>query len=281
MFDIKYLLRKSLHFYCTSFPLRGRYSLANHLGSLIATGHEDHLLISGMRIPMDHSLAMYRYIYYGLYEEDFIRFLNRVIREGDVIIEPGTNIGYITSVLSGLVGDKGKVITLEPSRICFSKVQHYLSAPNIILLHKALIDEGKNVSFTDKPIVIQHGYSAISELTTKDPKDNVYDIPGISVDSLIESYNLQNVRLLKLDIEGSEYKALKGAENALSRNVIDYILVESLFDEENKEVNELISEQLSRHGYKPYLMKRNRIQSVQLSDLSGKRLDLIWSHLNS
>ena len=239
------------------------------------------MIINGMHIPIDHSLAMYRYIYYGLYEEEFIRFLKRVVRTGDVIIEPGMNIGYITSVLSGLVGDKGKVIALEPSRICFSKVQGYLSAPNIILLHKALIDEDKNVSFTDKSIVIELGYSAVSELTITDPKDNVYEIPGISVDTLMESYQVKNIRFLKLDIEGSEHIALKGAENALSRKAIDYILVESLFDEENKEINELISEQLSRHGYKPYLMKRNRIQPIQLSDLYGKRLDLIWSHLNS
>lgn len=272
-------LRKALRYFCTTFPVRGRYRLADKLGKVIAPSEVEYIDVSGTSMPIDHSVAMYRYIYYGLYEEHFVNFLKREIRKGDIVIEPGVNVGFITAVLSGLVGNNGRIIALEPSKICYNKIKNYLVKPNITLLNKALAEKDGQANFTDKDIVISHGYSTLSEFTEKEDNDNEYAIDTTSIDSLFASYSLATIRLVKLDIEGAELKALQGASNALSKRAIDFILVETTFDEKYDSVNREIGELLKGYGYSPFLMESNSLVKVDYFSLKNTRHDIIWTYL--
>jgi len=274
------LLRKLLRYFCSNFHVRGRFRLANSVGKLLApSNHFETINVYGTYIPIDHSIAMYRYVYYGVYEEYFINFLKRILKSGDIVIEPGVNIGYVTAILSSLVGSSGKIFAIEPSRICFEKIQTYLINPNIKLLNKALSDKTGESAFIDKGIVISHGYSTLSEFTKKESGDSEYLIPITSVDDLMLEHMIDHIRLLKLDIEGAELLALKGSSNALSNKKIDYVLVETTFNNENHKTNKLIEHEFFKNGYKPYLMLRNQIKLVDLDSILNSRHDIIWTHL--
>src|SRR5688572_18114779 len=118
---MKGVLRKILKWWCSSVKFRGRHKLAFKFGEMIQpAGGKDHVKIGNIVLPIDHNIPMYRYVYYGIYEEDFIAFLKRTLKPGDVVVEPGANVGYVTAIMSQLVGENGLVISIEPSRHCFT-----------------------------------------------------------------------------------------------------------------------------------------------------------------
>jgi len=273
------ILRILLRAFTTSFHVRGRHRLANKLGNILAPNAEEQIDIDGIKLPIDHNIAMYRYIYYGVYEEEFVSLLRRIIKQGDVVIEPGANVGYITAILSSLVGENGKVFSLEPSNICYKKIVSYLTKPNIILMNYAIADIDGELNFIDKEIVISQGYSAFSEFAGKRETDNEYLIPTITVDTLIAKNNLKQIKLLKLDVEGAELMALKGASKALSNKQIDYILVETAFIDVYKSLNQEVHVILTKSGYDCYLMTTNGLKKFDFTKEEGSRHDVIWTCL--
>ena len=271
------VFRLFLRWYCKTFHVRGRHQLANIIGKKLAPSKVEILNIDGILLPVDHSIEMYRYIYYGMYEEKFISLLKRIIKPGDIIIEPGANIGYITAILSSLVGNNGKVFSLEPSRICFKKIINYLTKPTIILMNIAIADIDGELYFTDKERVITRGFSTFSKFTSKQDTDNEYLIPTIKVDTLISRYNLKHIKLLKLDVEGSELIALRGASQALMNNLIDYILVETSFISSIISTQEEINKLLISCGYSCYLMGNTKLIPYSNSLGKGEMPDVIWT----
>lgn len=71
------------------------------------------------------------------------------------------------------------------------------------------------------------------------------EVDVTTIDTLVSRYKLDDVTLLKLDIEGSEYKALEGAVNLLQEQHPS-VFVEVNEDHELKRVRAF----LSRFGYK-------------------------------
>ncbi len=271
------IFRTSLRAFCAAFPIRGRHRLANSVGKILSPANEEIINIGGIQFPVDHHVEMYRYIYYGIYEEYFVNLLKRIVKQGDIIIEPGANVGYITSLLSELVGKNGKVYSMEPSKICFKKIATYLNKDNIQLMNVAIADIDGKLNFVDKDIVIEHGYSTFSKFSGKKENDSEYEIPTITVDTLMVQNKIQRARLLKLDVEGAELMALNGAKKTLKEKRIDYILVETVFRDDCKKLNEEIYEVLVSNGYTPYLMKKNTLSTFDYKKENHSRHDVIWT----
>ena len=223
-------------------------------------------------LPLDLSDPFQRYIYYGLYESHFVAHLRATLRPGDVMIDPGTNIGYISAVAADLLGPEGQVISLEPSRTCFARLSGYLALPNVELLHAALYDKPGHSRFCDTPRVIARGFACLAEI--EEPEDaTVYEIECLTVDDICEARSIRSIRYLKLDIEGAELAALQGARRMLDAGAIDYILVESDFgDARTAEVCRL----LEAHAYRPFRPDRKGRLHPLDADRRHGRFDVIW-----
>lgn len=277
---MKSILRSILKWYCRNFKFRGRHRLANKLGlRIMPKGGRDAIQIGRINLPIDHNIPMYRYVYYSIYEEEFVDFLKKTIKKGDTVIDPGTNVGYISAILSDLVGEHGRVFSIEPSRQCFNLIKTYLVAPNITLLNSALYNENVTKRFVDKANVVSSGYSAFNEYTGQLEGDDSYDIETITLKTLYDRYSISHIKFLKLDIEGAELAALIGCGNLLADHKIDYILVETNFIASHEKNNAAIINLFGQHGYKPHLPKSKGLVPVNLDQLKGQRLDIIWSHL--
>lgn len=278
--ELKKLLRVFLRFLCHLLPVRGRHRLADKLGRLIAPNYIEYIKIGDILFPIDHSIRMYRFIYYGIYEEEFINFLRRVITKGDVVIDPGTNVGYISAFVSGLVGKEGRIFSVEPSKICFDKLQKYLVSPNIRLYFAAISDVKGRSLFIDKATVVEKGYSTLAEFTSKADNDSAYEVETITIDDLVTENQLKKIKLLKLDVEGAELKALYGSIESIKNKQIDYILIETGFSNTKKAYNNEIYTLLTSSNYKPYRMLRNSLVALDFFNSNNKRQDVIWTHLD-
>jgi FkbM family methyltransferase len=145
-----------------------------------------------------------------------------ILRPGDVFIDAGANIGIYTVLASSLVGPEGHVIAIEmmPDTCEILRAHVRLNQCRNVAIHNRALhcEEGASVdAFVTKnhygqaSIVI----AAASSLTVP--------VKTVTLGSLIGD---NRIRLLKLDLEGAELLALRGAGDALTG--IDAIVYEDL-----------------------------------------------------
>lgn len=277
---IKAPLRKVVRATVQAFPVRGRFRLVKWVAPWIAPPADQLFQLNGVNLALDQSLFMHQLIYYGLYEPHLVNFLRRNLREGDIVLEPGANIGYLSAVCLGLVGASGHVHSFEPSPIAHGRISGHnnLAAhSNWSLRRMALTDHTGEGIFNDTPRVMKAGYAALQDAAT--PVDS---IPGTveltSVDAFCQAQGIGHVRFLKLDIEGSELPALKGAAGMLAQKAIDIILVETTTQAGgHRQRAEAIDALLRKAGYSSYhLTPSGRTKPINVLKEVPYREDIIW-----
>lgn len=149
-------------------------------------------------------------------------------------IDVGANIGFMTAYF----GSKWKTVTaFEPTPTIFKCLKENCKKQNIILQNLAVSDvEGEllfaingkseiNQVISDKKYLKKHW----SSLT----------VPSITLDSL----NIKNVDIIKIDVEGHELSVIKGAEQLIKKNK-PLIVIEISFE------NKILDKEISyNHSY--------------------------------
>ncbi len=159
--------------------------------------------------------------HYGCCEPEVVHLMRRVIRPGDFVIDGGTSIGFMTLVMSRLVGEQGHVEAFEPSTLNFNKLRANLALnkiDNVAIVNRALWSEDTQVELH------QALDSGSSSLAPFEGVLNRIPVGGLTLDTWCLAH-YQAPRLLKLDIEGAELHALIGAGGMLTRG-IDFISCE-------------------------------------------------------
>ena len=65
-------------------------------------------------------------IFLGGWEKSTIIFLKQNLKYGDSIIEVGANIGAHSLLISKLIGEKGRLIAIEPTEYALGKLKRNL-----------------------------------------------------------------------------------------------------------------------------------------------------------
>lgn len=146
-----------------------------------------------------------------LYEPHIIDEFVTNIQEGDVCIDVGANIGHHTIIMSQSAGEQGKVYAFEPIPFIRSQMEES------ILLNKI-----KNTSIL--PVGLSNKEE---ELTLYINKDNVGGSSLVNVNNgesisiqlkTLDSYSINHVDFIKIDVEGFEHHVLLGGEKTISRS---------------------------------------------------------------
>lgn len=147
------------------------------------------------------------------YDKPTVEFIKHFVKEGDVCIDVGANIGYFTELLSDAVGKQGEVIAFEASPIHFKTLKRNMelnNAKNYKLLNLALSDTKGHASiFTmNSTGSIVSDYSSYGLKTVS--RDEIEMLP---LDDVL-SYQ-ENIKFIKIDVDGNELQVLKGAHNII------------------------------------------------------------------
>ncbi len=276
---IKGPARKGLRFMVKTLPLRGRQRLVDLVGPWIAPPIGEPLALNGMFLVLNHQVRQHRMIYYGLYEEGMMNFLSLHVRPGDVVMDPGANVGYVTAYCLGLVGPGGHVHSFEPSPSANAHIRQSNKMGghvNWTLWDLALTDHEGTGTFYDTPRVMRVGYACLATAAT--PKDGIpFEVKLTTVDKFCAEQGIQRVRFLKLDIEGSELRALKGAARMLAGNAIDIIMVETATYGTARPIAEKINTLLKDAGFRSHSMRRNgTLRPLDVMAMAPCRKDVIW-----
>lgn len=152
-----------------------------------------------------------------LHEEGIRKAYEAVLAEGDIAIDGGAHSGKHTLPLAAAVGESGRVFAFEPSPEPFARLQAALKesgSGNVTAIGKALSDSSETqvsfLVFPDRPGV--SGFTRRSDSAGRLPSEQI-SVNTTTIDGL--PLGVGPVGFIKLDVEGAELLALKGAENVV------------------------------------------------------------------
>jgi len=162
----------------------------------------------------------------GIWEETLTNYVKKIIKEGDVVLDIGANMGYFTLIFAKLVGDKGKVFAFEPEPNNFSLLKKNVEVngyTNVILENKGLSHENKITKlYLSKGNVGQHRI-----YKSKYTGEDFVLIKTTSIDNYFQKDPIsEKISFIKMDVEGSEYGVLKGMKSLLDKNKPITIMLE-------------------------------------------------------
>lgn len=149
------------------------------------------------------------------------KFLRKTLSPGDVAVDVGANIGIYTQLLSRWVGPTGLVHSFEPSPENFGRLKSATrKLANVRLSHAAVGESSRRTTLyvSDKLNVDHRAY-----LPEGDSRHTV-PIEMIALDDYFKPG--QRVDLIKMDIQGYELHALRGASRVLADNPSANLLLE-------------------------------------------------------
>lgn len=135
------------------------------------------------------------------------------VKRGDIVIDCGANIGAFTR--KALSKGAELVIALEPSTSNLECLRRNLEAEidqgRVIVCQRGVWDKNGQV-FLEMTSPINPGCHAIVE-TSENKCGEWVDVT--TIDNLVRELKLHRVDFIKMDIEGSEQRAVAGAKNTL------------------------------------------------------------------
>jgi len=149
----------------------------------------------------------------GYFEQDITEVINNITGHEMTVLDIGANTGVHTLRFASLVGYTGRVYAFEPTEFAFNRLKNNInlnSFENIIAEKLALSDgtsKNQNIEFRsswnldslDNPLVINEFV-------------NFY-----TLDDYVLENKITKIDIIKIDIDGFEYLALKGGINSLNK----------------------------------------------------------------
>jgi FkbM family methyltransferase len=137
-----------------------------------------------------------------------------------VALDGGGNVGYHTKGLAEHL-TAGRVISVEANRATYETLLRNTSRfSNVTAVYAALQDDPGRQTVTFNCSPSHPGRSGISRLwDTISPGKVAYEpaaaVPATTIDKLVREHGLARLDFIKLDLEGGEYHAMRGAEHSL------------------------------------------------------------------
>jgi FkbM family methyltransferase len=149
-----------------------------------------------------------RAFWLGTYEAHFQRLMMKELKPGAVFYDIGANVGFYSLLASGLV-QSGKVFAFEPlpRNVFYLKRHLELNAVrNVEVYELAISDHAGRASF-DEGADCGSGHLGSGGLS----------VQTATLDGLIHEQRIAPPAFVKMDIEGGELSALRGAWSCLTK----------------------------------------------------------------
>jgi len=157
-------------------------------------------------------------MYFGSYAPLIVEAMKRLLEPGDVFIDVGANVGYLSAIAAGLVGLRGEVHCFEPVPAYFERVSKL-----------AELNPGHSIAAIPCAAGARPGTCVI--YVTREPGQNTLvrgykggpeiiatmEVPVVRLDSYIEARGIGRVALVKIDAEGFELPVLEGLRGYFER----------------------------------------------------------------
>lgn len=211
-------------------------------------------------------------LYCGLHEFNDMGFLLHFLRENDLFVDIGANVGSYTILASAQIGANS--IAIEPIPSTYKNLTQNIYVNNIeakVQSHNiALGSENGEISFTSSLDTMNH--------VSNEKSDNDIIVTVSTLDNILKDKSVP--ALIKIDVEGFETEVLKGASLTLKDERLKAIIIElngsgKQFGFEEKEIHE----NLLNLSFKPYTYNPFK-RSLTLVETYGEENTIYIRDLN-
>jgi len=148
-------------------------------------------------------------------------FYLEYLREGMTVFDVGANVGELTLLFSRFV-EGGSVHAFEASGATYKKLELVCDATgkrNVRLNHLALSDKNGSIRLH----VYEDALSSFNSQAARPLKDyglnfesiGIEETPATTVDDYCDREKIEQIDLLKIDVEGAEFQVMQGARRML------------------------------------------------------------------
>lgn len=167
------------------------------------------------------------------------------VKQNDIVIDAGANVGNISLFFSKNVGENGKVYCFEPDKFNIDLLKENFNLNKDLYANWKIVDlllwnEHTFLDFQESGTV---GSSAV----WFSDKVNSVKKQAVTIDGWSKSQNLPTINFIKMDIEGAEIEAIEGCVEIIEKfkpnfaiasyHIVDgeptYIKLESFFEKIN------------------------------------------------
>jgi FkbM family methyltransferase len=207
------------------FP--GRFLVYRMLESLLGENPGRFIvpLAGGGKLLID-GVVDSQFFFLGDLDWNVERFLLRSVRPGSIVFDVGANIGGYTIPLALRVGERGHVYAFEAFRPNYEMLLQSVALnklTNVTAVFGAVTDGSGTL---EVPNPGRNGSKNIGNYSLATDSPNRAVIPSWSLDDFICQNEITRVDLLKIDIEGSETMAFRGACSLLSERKVHTVVFE-------------------------------------------------------
>ena len=176
-------------------------------------------------------------------------------KRDDVVVEFGAGEGCETLFISKLIGDKGKIISLEPFEEIFKTLKETIKLnvlKNVVVIQKAIFKETSKIGFSS---------NINSWLGGKIDNNSENLITTICLNDLVKEENLSQINFCKINIEGAEKYISDNSDDFF--DICENIAIEchDFLQVEEYKTFDIIREFLISKNYKVKTSNRNKFPS--------------------
>ena len=149
---------------------------------------------------------------YGEFSGEETALFRLIVQPGRTVLDVGANIGAHTIDLSRLVGAAGAVHAFEPQRLAFQLLCANVALNNRanVFTHQAAVGAASGtLRVPSLDPAIRNNYGGLSLLESQSGET----VPLVTIDGL----DLGDCQFIKIDVEGMETEALRGAVKTIDR----------------------------------------------------------------
>jgi len=171
------------------------------------TQYGDYWIPAGSDYSLHYNLAEQERQIYGTGEQ--------AVKAGDVVFDCGANIGLFTTV--AIRAGAKRIIAIEPgpeNLECFRRnFAGDIESGKIVLIPKGVWDKDDTLTLNVDP----KNSAADSFVLKPAGSEGKIQVALTTIDKIVASISLDQVDFIKLDIEGAESNALRGAAETIKR----------------------------------------------------------------
>jgi FkbM family methyltransferase len=169
----------------------------------------------------------------GVYDLVVTETIWRLVHPGDTVLDVGANVGFMTIAMAARLGERGRVFAFEPHPGLFGELSRNVEAarrqfPGVVvrLFHEAVSDTEGTASLHVPPGFDKNrGLSHLGAGVDASVGGEAIDVPTRRLDDRAEELGA-SIALMKIDVEGHEPAAFRGARSLFERGIIDHVILE-------------------------------------------------------
>jgi FkbM family methyltransferase len=207
-------IRRGIRRLNAAYLVRPSYiPLGRYAAVVTRDGHRLHLVAEDLSVTPTLALT-------GQWEPRVASLLRRLLRPGDRVVEGGANVGAHTIPMADRIGPRGRIDAFEPLPDFHPLLERSLGvnrvADRVVLHQAALLDRAGPVEILLDPVMLGSGHLAMEHVSARYSRRVAAQ--ATTLDAALADDGGRPVDLIRLDVEGTEMLALRGAEGVIRRS---------------------------------------------------------------